>query len=866
MKHTRHLQTGWQICKLGEHGRLSPERVTALSAGRAEEWLDCVMPAGVHEVLLEKGRIEDPAKLLTAEPCRWVAEHDWVYRLSFDADGTLPAGGRRWLHFRGLDTVADVYLNGERIAFHNDLYLPLRIDVTSLLRSRGNVLLIHFYSPHRYLQTLELPAAWQGCVAKNRLLRKPHEDFNAFNGIGPYLTPIGVYDAVELVAADALELDELELRTWLSDGYDAATITLVARGGGACARGDQVVATLRLPSGEVVARVEQALRSGDAGAWSAEVELAVQQPQLWWPRGYGQQPLYELETAVLRHGNILDRATRQIGFRDVRCHSAFDFSINGKRVKLWGINLTPLHGYSHRWDSAKFRTLLDLVENCNIVTLRAWGPGAPWNEELYHEADRRGLLIWHEFFHTWGMYPDDPAYQDLCRREAEHQVRTLKHHASLLMWCGGNEMTMGAERQHPGKPAVGRVLYEQVYRDVCASLDPTRPYIYNSPYGGAFANDPAEGDSHSYNHQWYVPGDQYPILFGENTRFSPPLLKSMQRYLGDDLWPAGFDGRQKSADDPILPPSWQKITAVGPTALASRLGAVEELYDTGDTPQGLIYRLGTGHGQWIRRCVERYRRGRPSDDVHGPRRVMGHYLWKLNNTWPQVYSQVVDDLNEPTIAYYALRRAYQPILLSFDIADHIHLWLINDTAAPVRGRVNMRLVDLFGSSCTGHSQPSAAGAADDRGSPANERQYKVLHEMSRAVDIAAGEATPLMKLDELGMFDRNHALYAELCDETGHVLTRTVDFPQMERRLRFPDPMLAIEWDGDALIVSTDRYARSVELQGQAGDDEFGWLFEDNFFDLMPWEQKRVRLLGRHRHGRVRARSAFGSRTASVDF
>lgn len=835
MKEIVDLNQNWQIRQLDSHGRLSEARVRSLSdqADDGGEWIDTGLPAQVQEILLREGRIPDPAQIGKAEECLWVAESDWVYRRQFPR----PGGDQKViLHCEGLDTLVDVYLNGKHLAFHQDQYLPLRLDVTDALEEQ-NVLLFHFHSPHKFLERTTFREEWEGKVRRHRIIRKTDEDFGSFLGVKPYFTPIGVYDDVRLEIVDRVEIETVDVSYTLSDAYDRATVTVDVKGLGE-RTGGEIQVTVTGPNGEETLRETSGIRPTAGGSWQGALELTVLDLDLWWPRGYGAQPLYDVTVRAVSGGEVRDAVTKTIGFRDLQMDGLFDFSINGKKVKLWGANLTPLKGISHCWDSERFQKLMDRVVNCNMTSLRAWGPGAPYNEELYDEADRRGILIWAEFFHTWGMYPDSDAYRALCRQEAEHTVRTLKHHPSIVLWCGGNENHMGAEMDFPGERFIGREIFEEDYRAVCEALDPERPYHPNSPVGGAFANDPAAGDSHSYTHIWYVPGEDYPVLFTENTRLSLPSLKTLKRLVDPDIfWPEGFDGTVQEWDDDPLPPSWMELTS-GHDFAAYRLGPVEQFYDTGDTPEGLIYRVGAAHSLYIRRYVERYRRGRPATASSSQRKCMGHYLWKLNNTWPMIYSNVIDYYLEPTMSYYALRRAYAPVLLSFDIGDHIYLWLVNDTPERIVGTVCLSLFDPL----------------------ANETKYEV----EKDVCVPAGESEVVMSLDELGMFRRQNVLFARLLDEAGDVVARTNDFADMERHLKFPEASLSLKADGDTLEITTDRFARCVTLTGGAGGDEFGWLFEDNFFDLLPGEVKRVRVLEKPGRGMVRAKPFFSSGGAEV--
>ncbi len=281
MKSVSVLNEGWRIHRLPTQGPLSDERVQALSdeaTAGFDDWLDADMPAEVQEVLLAHGRIEDPRKLDNAEQALWVAEADWVYRTTFQAPG-----GRGYLLFRGLDTIVDVYLNGQLVAQHEDMYLPLRVELDEDL-PETNVLLLHVHSPHAWLERQTMPPEYGRFVRKNRLLRKPHEDFNSFNGPSPYFTPLGVYDDVELVVVDRAEIAGLDIDYRLADGYASATVWVELAVSPGVGEGAQAEVELLDEAGTVVARGSGAVEACDGGP-GARCELTVDAPALWWPRG-----------------------------------------------------------------------------------------------------------------------------------------------------------------------------------------------------------------------------------------------------------------------------------------------------------------------------------------------------------------------------------------------------------------------------------------------------------------------------------------------------------------------------------------------------------------------------------------------------
>ncbi|RMD81583.1 MAG: hypothetical protein D6820_04910 [Lentisphaerae bacterium] len=871
MKQRILLTENWSLCTRDGHGPLSQEEVRQFTENR--EFGDPLPIAELDEVqaiLLAHGRIPDPRDLDGARECLWVAEQDWVYHCEFMAPA-LTNEQRLFLVCHGLDTIADIYLNGELVGEHRDMYLPWRGEITRhLARSRQITLLIHFHSPHQWIRIHSPQASLDdGRVHPNRILRKPHEDFNSFHGAWPYFTPVGVFDDVALEIVTEAELREIH-----------AGASLTAEGGGRVEIAGQIEgkapgpyrleARLVAPDGEEKAVVCREVTSSGNGTnpadetvrrWQVVMNLEVSDVTLWWPKELGKQALYRLElTLTNAAGVVLDQTIRELGFRKVELDGAFNLRVNGVPLRMWGVCFSPLDQFTHQWQPDRMAKLWTLIENLNVNTLRLWGPGAPYGDELYSEADRRGILLWSEFYHTWGMYPNDDDFFRLCEEEARQHVMRYRHHPAVIMWCGANEVHMGCEIMYPGREPICNRLYREIYPRVCGQLDPERYYHIDSPYGGAFANDPRAGDSHGYTHHWFVPGVEYPLLLSENARWSPPLLKTMKRFIPrrDELWPEGFEARirhyrgeeaglaqdgalteRPTNPDGFLPPAWQLLGKPEPV-LTRRAGLLGDFYQTGSSPEGLIDWIGAAHSEFIRRDVERLRRGKPPHLASEPRITRGHLWWHLNACWPCIDSELVDYLMEPKMAYYALRRAYQPVLLSFSTGNQIHLWLTNDSGRTVEGRVVFYLFDMTRNHiCAHHEQP-----------------VKVEHDRS----------VVLFDLDFLGMFDRQHVLCARLLGPHDALICECIDFACEERNLRFPAARLSLRQTGtDRLEISTSHFARRVELAGTGEDgDEFGWYFEDNFFDLLPDRPREIRILGQHRRGQITVRSPYAQSPVSL--
>jgi hypothetical protein len=240
--------------------------------------------------------------------------------------------------------------------------------------------------------------------------------------------------------------------------------------------------------------------------------------------------------------------------------------------------------------------------------------------------------------------------------------------------------------------------------------------------------------------------------------------------------------------------------------------------------------------------IERQRRGRPAEEPTDRRCCGGYIVWKYHDSWPQVYSAKVDFFLEPYHAYYALRRAYAPVMLSFDIGTYLYLWAVNDSTEPVSGMVKIQLYHL--------------------------ERCEFRKEIVREVTIAPGKSRVVVRMDQSGIraFRKEHILFATLTDKSGVVLARTNAFADIERRLTFPHAKLNVKVADHALVITTDKFARTVTLEGDANGDAFGWFFEDNYFDLLPGEEKVVRILGDHRSGRITAKAWYSPHGTTVNW
>jgi len=800
------LSDGWLVKQLDTD---KPE-VAALareSASPDQTWLAARMPAQVHDVLLEHGLIPDPHIGTNAAASAWVGEKDWAYVCRFPTPGNIR--GPAFLRFQGLDTLADVWLNGAALGHFKNMFREYAVEVKGSLLPAGqpNVLVIVFSSPLRYTREAGRRPGEPG-AALHQSLRKCYSDFSSYLGARPHAVKVGVYREVVLDLPEQPWIDDVWVRSTLSRNFRFAKIDVrVATSGSDAA----LRWSLTDPAGREVSR-------GETGAFGAEshFDITVREPRLWWPRMSGPQNLYTLDVSLVAGARVLDQRQTGFGVREVKPvlkdpatgERRFRFEVNGQPIFLRGGNWVPLEGATHVWQPERARQLLDLAEHGNMNLLRIWGEGVLPPQSFYEECDRRGICLWQDFmFGYYDHATGDHEFRENCRAEIEGTLRRLRNHPSLLLWCGGNEQYLWASTTNV--PAAKRQIFERLMPKACRRLDPTRLFHTSSPYGGTTGNWPLEGDWHDYTTINFTPEGSVPLFGSEVLRASVPSLTSLRRFLSsEELWPEGFDPGIRKPGQPAWPPAWSYHS----TGMATwdRVGPVHEYCDPA-TAGELIRVIGTAHGEYLRDRVERERRGVPDGDaVNGTgaanRRCWGNLVWRLNDSWPMIYGSVVDYYLEPKIAYYFLRRAYEPVLVSFEkTPDRINVWVINDSPQPVSGTLVVQRLDFNG---------------------------KVLGKLQVDVAVKSGEARRCLNATPLGEISlRSEFLHAALAGRESICLLIG------ERYLHLPTARLAARLADGRIEIETDQFAREVALEFEAVT---GAVFEDNFFDLAPGRKRTI--------------------------
>ena len=818
------LSVGWKIKPIDPVNSLDASFFSgAAKASEVDGWITVPSaPAMPHGILLHHKKIEEPWNPFGMEKCYWVSQKDWVYSVSFNSIN--PSAEYR-LVFKELKGSVNVYLNGEFLVGHADQAQPLMVDITGKLMPK-NHLVLHF----ERAAPLEKPD--QPDPAKR-------QKNGTYLGPNPMLYTAGIVDEVILERTAGTLIDEIITDFSLNDSFSRGLVKLAISGK---SKLGNIKIQIRLfdPDGQNIAESSISAKTR-SGMFRENIELEVSDPALWWPRGYGNQNLYRAEVALLISGKVHQRERRTIGFRKITMPENLHFFVNGKPVFLRGGDWVTPDLLSEVWDQQRMEVLFALAENANFNAFRIWGVVEAPNDRFYEMANERGFLLWQDF--TRMPFNRDSDKLEVAEKKATQFLIRLKHHPCILMWCGINESAMWWHEDYnndftdngpwPGLEAALAV------GQVCRELDPDRYYIPSAPFGGENANDPREGSTNGYTNMWYVPGYDYLNFASEDTRIACPTLNSMEKFmLPEEICPEAYTTLALPGNIYPFPDTWLAYTAAESW---KKTGPVEQLYDATD-PSSLANRIGMAEGIYYRDVVERQRRGRPATDKSEQRSCGGYLVWKYNDSWPEIYSAKVDYFLEPYHAYYTLKAAYTPVILSFDIGTFIYLWAVNDSIETISGTVKIQLYHL--------------------------QLCEFRKEIVREISVPPGKSKVVVRLDEAGIraFRKEHVLFAEFKDQEGKVIARTNALSDIERRCVFPDARLDVTIKGNALIITTDKFARNINLEGNANGEKLGWFFEDNYFDLFPGETKVVRILGRHKKGIIRAKPWYSEFVTRVNW
>jgi beta-mannosidase len=627
------------------------------------------VPGTVHTDLLREGLIPDPYLDLEEERVQWIGRTD----VRYDVDFELVRGDHERVDLvaEGLDTVATLNLNGVEIGRTKNQHRSYRFDLRSALVDGANHLGIAFKSALDYAEEASErlgPRPIVGNAYPYNAIRKMACNFGW--DWGPVLITAGIWKPIRIEAWSVGRLASVRpVVTVDASGHVAVNVEVERTGSRALGLDVRVTD----PAGQEVARVTRPV-DGD----TTVVELDVEEPSLWWPRGHGDQPLYDLDVTLLDGEEELDRWAKAIGFRSVavvltpdEIGTGFSIQVNGEEIWIKGANWIPDDCFLPRITAADYASSVKDATDADMNLLRVWGGGIYESDVFYDLCDREGLLVWQDFALACAAYSESEELWDEIEAEARENVTRLAPHPSLIVWNGGNENVEGywnwgwKDAMAEGE-TWGNGYYEGLLPSILAELDPTRGYVPSSPFNPAVPSEPRDPDNGTV-HEWEVWNRQdYSTYRNAIPRFvaefgfqGPPAFSTIERSIHDeDLGPfsRGMLAHQKAED--------------GNGKLKRGLGShLPEPDDFDDWH----YATQLNQARAISYGIEHFRSWSP--------RTTGSIVWQLNDCWPVSSWAAVDGDKRRKPLWYALRAVNAERLLTIQPRESaLALIISNDSA------------------------------------------------------------------------------------------------------------------------------------------------------------------------------------------
>jgi beta-mannosidase len=727
------------------------------------------------------------------------------------------------LVFDGLDTFADVAVNGVVLATAANAHRRWRVAAKRALRLGANSVTVRFASPIRRLQPMvlatkhPLPGEYDSMFGDepagrqtSPYIRKPKYHYGW--DWGPRIVTLGIWRAARIEAWDAARIETLRVRQLAVHDAEArlsADLEVIAGAAASAA----VAVTITAPDGGVTTTTQRVALV--AGTNAIAVPVSIPDPQRWQPVGYGAQPLYTVTAALAG----MDSATRRTGLRTVELRRpvdlwgrGFELHVNGIPIFMKGANLIPFDSLPDRVTPARIGAVLRAARDANMNMLRVWGGGYYLDDAFYDQADAMGLMVWQDFMFGGAVTPPDAAFRDTVRVEAAEQVARLQAHPSIVIWAGNNEVLSGWETWSDRiafKIAVGAaeqerigtamaILFDGVLRAVVAAGDDDVPYWPGSP--SANYEGPPDVDSDGDRHYWSVWGGKLPIeaYLANTPRFmseyglqSLPDLKTIRTFAA----PADL-----TIASPVIKAHQKFLKGEGNDRL---LLYITQRYRAPRDFAELVYLSQTMQAEGVELAALHHRASRP--------RTMGSLYWQLNDVWPGASWSSVDHYGRWKALNFRARRFYAPRAIAALRSDGVtRVSVISDRVAPGVLRWRLRVIDADGS---------------------------VSSTREGAVTAAPLAATEIVRVDDANLFadPARDVAVAELIDGEA-VISRSLVTALPPKDMVLPDPRIAIAWDGTAVTLTATRLARAVWIDLGGFDAELS----DNAFDLLPGESVTI--------------------------
>lgn len=776
-----------------------------LSAGhRSLESVDMQIPGTVLSGLLAAGKIKDPFYRTNEDATRALFWKDYVFTRTFDVDEELLAQQHIVLVCEGLDTLAEISINGTFLAKTDNMHRTWKFQAKKLLHPGKNEIQIVFRSVLRFIEDYPYEAHKKinyipcGSMKGNQLLRKAHSMFGW--DWGPQTIDAGIFRDIYLQGYSHARIEDIRIHQQHAKNVSVQTSITLSES----VPGQKLCVELSEDGADKPLQTKLCKTNADG---VAAVDFVIENPKLWWPNDYGDQPLYIVRTTLLdEDGTSLESITRRIGLRTLTISqekdewgNEFAFCVNGVKIFTRGGNYIPDDCLYTRITEKKLDYILESCRRAHFNCVRVWGGGYYPSDAFYDLCDEKGLIVWQDLMYACNVYDVTDAFAENCRQETYDNVHRLRHHASLGLWCGNNEIESAwdhwgdFQKETPYLRADYIRLFEEVLPKAVQEADGETFYWHSSPSsGGCFDNpdDANRGDTHYWD-VWhgqkpFTDYRKYFFRFCSEFGFqSFPCAKTVNSFtLEDDrnIFSRVMESHQKNdaANGKML------------YYLSENLRYPKDLTH-------LLYASQVLQGMAIKYGVDHWRRNRG--------RCMGTLYWQINDDWPAPSWSSIDYFGRWKALHYMAQKFYAPHAVSMTLEDHrCHVYFSNESFETTEYSLTLSIRDLSG---------NVLETYETKG---NSPAFSAIE--TAVVDICSWE-------------DQKDDVFLEAVIHTkDQKVLKDVETLVPYKYLNLKNPVISTEAketnDAFILHISSDCFAPFVALDF----DDADVIFSDNFFHL----------------------------------
>lgn len=758
------------------------------------------IPGSVYSFLLDKNLMSDPFYRDNEREALKLMENDFDFSRKFNFEKSdFPV----LLHCDGLDTLCDIYINGKFISHTDNMHRTYEFDVTNILINGENEIKITCLSPNKFVREMNEKQELRGstdCLKGHPHLRKA----SCMMGWdwGPMLPDAGIWKDIYLLTVDSDRINEVHITQRHADGKVFVT------------------PTVKTQKGIADINIKVTTPCGCKFILPADIESEIKNAMLWWPNGFGEQNLYTFDIEILENGQVVDTNSKRIGLRELKlirekdkwgecyCHE-----VNGIRFFAMGADYIPEDNIFSRYSKERTYNLIKQCRDCNFNAIRVWGGGIYPHDYFFDACDEYGLVVFNDLMFACMMVPDYQSMHDNIAIEIRENLTRIRHHASLAIICGNNEMEEAVVHWWPNIEGYSQFkanyikVFEHMIPRIVEEVCPYIPYVSSSPTSFGSCIEPCN-ENYGDCHYWEVWHGNKPFTEYRNHYF---------RYLSE----FGFESFpcEKTVNAFTLPEDrnmFSRIMEMHQRCKGANKKILTYLADTFKYPTEfgtMLYASQLLQAEAIRYGVEHLRRNRNEN------RCMGALYWQLNDIWPVASWASIDYFGRYKALQYVAKRFFAPVMISceeigetttrpfvimqpdfFDYSTQARLSVTNETLNEVSGTVSWQL-----------------RSADS----------KILQCGSENITVPALSSVWLDNMDFNKTDVINNYLSFEYVVDDVVVSNGTILFT-VPKHFNFIDPNLRFEINGDEITIFADAYAKYVEIDSPDSD----FILSDNYFDM----------------------------------